>query len=93
MIKKFFITLIIIISLVSLGGSVNLHLDGSESYGHLHEGYTFSLSMAKRASHLDIESTDNQTYITNDAPVLIQEDTSFISSLIITSFSERAPPV
>ena len=90
--KRFFLTLIFVLSLVSLGGKVGLHLDGSSICGHLHTDYTFSFSMVKQASYLDGDDRDNIIDIPKDAPILLQKGLLFISSNIVSGFSERSPP-
>jgi len=90
--KRFYITLILVLSLLSLGGKVGLHLDGSSICGHLHAAYTFSFSMAKQASYLGGDDRDNIRDIPKDTPILLQEGLLFISSNIVSNFSERSPP-
>ena len=90
--KRFYVTLILILSLVSLGGKVGLHLDGSSTSGHLHEDYAFSYSMLKQASYLDGDDRNKITNIPKDTPILLQKGILFISSNIVSSFPERSPP-
>ena len=90
--KRLYITLIIVLSLVPLGGKVGLHLDGSSICGHLHAGYTFSFSMVKQASYLDGADRGDVLDIPEDTPIELHEGLFFISSNIVSSFPERSPP-
>lgn len=90
--KRFYIILILVLSLLSLGGKVGLHIDGSSYCGHLHEDYAFFFSMVKQASYLDGDDRDNVIDIPKDTPILLQEGIVVISSNIFSSFSERSPP-
>ena len=95
MFKRFSIALLILLSIlsfVSSGGGVDLHLDGSGINGHLHAEGTMLLPMAKQATHIDSDGPEKILDIFTDTPIFFSEEIFLSSFDRTTNFSERAPP-
>lgn len=94
MFKKLFIILIILVSVVSIvssGSIVPLHLDGSGVNGHLHADYEF-LTPANKDLHPVNDSPEKMVAVFSALPIL-SPDYLFLNSFDETlNFPKRAPP-
>ncbi len=90
--RRFFIIIVLLLSLVSSGTAIHLHIDGSSSVGHLHSESILLPPMANKAGYINnVPKIALQNF--TDIPAIFYDD-SFLSSFDKdANLSERAPPV